>query len=102
MNTSNNIYRNKGKNKTMSHRCDSCGSKPRAIVWASLRTKFCGVCYKKNLRLKKSLIKKLPEVESKPAPLGYKQILSECVIDPQRGQAFCNSIYLSKHHGSVN
>jgi hypothetical protein len=82
-------------------RCDTCGLTKGSIYYQTMTRKLCRDCHLVEKMNKKNLIKSLPSISPKEAPLGYKLFKGDCFLNDKQGRVLADVIY-QYHVGAVN
>jgi len=83
-------------------RCDYCQMMRATIYYPTMRKKLCENCFITERQTIKSLIRSMPDVENKPAPLGHRFWRNDCVADEAKGKAWVNQLYQLYRTGTVH
>jgi hypothetical protein len=88
----------------MSKSCNNCKKPAPVIVQVSMERALCRICYHKELRSRRSLIKRLPKAGELCAPLGYNWIghryFSPALQD--RAKSYCDVLFKSEVWGTAH
>lgn len=83
-------------------RCKECSAICHVYIYNDAARPLCKGCYAAEKKVKKSLIKKLPKVADKEAPLGYRFVAGYAYLDETQGKQVANFAYIAPHFGAVN
>lgn len=82
--------------------CGGCHRKRTPLYYLSLTRVLCTDCFVADKKTKKALIKNLPEIAEKPAPLGYHNIAGDFYADTKNAEIWCDHIWKHTRMGVLN
>lgn len=81
------------------HTCDNCRKLANPVVFVSFNNKLCVDCWKKAKETNVKLVKKLPFIKSKEAPLGYSFVVRDFFKDDEKGKSYATWVFNQMNSG---
>lgn len=80
-------------------KCNKCGKSGSAIIYVDMNNKFCVSCYNISKNTNRELVKKLPFIKDKKAPLGYNFVGRDWFSDQLKGKCHTDWIFAAAKLG---
>lgn len=76
-------------------KCDQCRLAKTPICYIRTSRKLCIPCWQAEKLTNQSLIRSLPKIEDREAPLGYNFVINDYFLNQEKGKRYADYAYAS-------